>query len=142
MKGRTLFGRMIPFLPLLSYVAIAVVLLGTMFQGLALLNVYSVPNTRVQASEWIYSHVRPGSVLTYEQWDDPLPVAVGGNDPSIYQQATYSDNGQPTQGLDLYGDDTLQKAQWLSSLLPHVDVITMATDALDESIRVCPPAIR
>jgi hypothetical protein len=133
-KRARLFGHMLPVLPFLSYVAIAVVLLGTMFQGLALLNVYSVPNTRVQASEWIYSHVKPGSVLTYEQWDDPLPVAVGNNDPSIYQQATYSDNGQPTQGLDLYSDDTLQKAQWLSTLLPNVDVITMATDRLDKSI--------
>lgn len=125
---------LMPILPILSYVAIAVVLIGTIFQGLALLNVDSVPNTRVQASLWIYSHVKPGSVLTYEQWDDPLPVAVGNNDPGIYQQATYSDNGQPTQGLDLYGDDTTQKAQGLANLLPNVDVITMATDRLDKSI--------
>ncbi len=121
-------------LPILSYVAIAVVLIGTIFQGLALLNVYSVPNTRVQASLWMYKHVKPGSVLTYEQWDDPLPVAVGNYDPGIYQQATYNDNGQPTQGLDLYGDDTTVKAQWLANLLPTLNVITMATDRLDKSI--------
>jgi len=121
-------------LPIFSYVAIAVVLIGTIFQGLALLNVYSVSNTRIQASQWMYSHVKPGSVLTFEQWDDPLPVAVGNNDPGIYQQATYTDNGQPTQGMDLYGDDTTQKAQWLANLLPRVDVITMATDRLDKSI--------
>ncbi|MEO8973480.1 MAG: glycosyltransferase family 39 protein [Ktedonobacteraceae bacterium] len=133
-KGTGLFGRIFPILLSLSYVAIAVVLLSTVFQGLALLNVYSVPNTRVQASEWMYSHVKPGSVLTFEQWDDPLPVVVGNSDPGIYQQVTYNDNGQPTQGLDLYGDDTLQKAQWLSNLLPNVDVITMATDRLDKSI--------
>jgi len=133
-SGSTLFRRMIPVLPILSYVAIAVVLIGTMFQGLALLNVYSVPNTRVQASEWIYSHVKPGSVLTYERWDDALPVAVGNNNPGIYRQATYNDNGRPTQGLDLYSDDTIQKAQWMSTLLPNVDVITMATDRLDKSI--------
>ncbi len=126
--------RILPILPILSYVAIAVVLIGTIFQGLALLNVYSVPNTRVQASQWIYSHVKPGSVLTFEQWDDPLPVTVGNNDPGIYQQATYTDNGQPTQGLDLYSEDTTQKAQWLANLLPKVDVITMATDRLDKSI--------
>ena len=126
--------RIAPVLPALSYVAIALVLLGTMFQGLALVNVYSVPNTRVQASEWMYRHIRPGSVLTFEQWDDPLPVAVGNDDPGMYQQATYSEGGQPTQGMDLYGDDTIQKAQWLSALLPGVDVITMATDRLDKSI--------
>ena len=124
----------LPILSILSYAAIAVVLIGTIFQGLALLNVYSVPNTRIQASQWMYSHVKPGSVLTFEQWDDPLPVAVGNNDPGIYQQATYIDNGQPTQGMDLYGEDTTQKAQWLANLLPKVNVITMATDRLDKSI--------
>ncbi len=126
--------RVAPVLPALSYTAIALVLLGTMFQGLALLHVYSVPNTRVQASQWMYSHIPSGSVLTYEQWDDPLPVAVGNNDPGIYSQATYNEGGQATQGMDLYGDDTIQKAQWLSALLPRVDVITMATDRLDKSI--------
>src|SRR5205807_6423267 len=62
--------------------AAVLVLAGTAFQGLALLNVYSRPNTRIQASLWMYSHLKPGSVLAYEQWDDPLPVPVGGNNPS------------------------------------------------------------
>jgi Dolichyl-phosphate-mannose-protein mannosyltransferase len=124
--------RLIAFLP---YVAIAIVLGGTMFQGLALLNVYSQPNTRIQASLWMYSHIKPGSVLTYEQWDDPLPFPVDGHDPGVYQQAVYLDaNKQPQTGLDLYGDDTVEKAQMLANLLPTVDVITMATDRLDKSI--------
>src|SRR5437660_8626124 len=124
--------RIATILPML---AIVLVLLGTMFQGLALLNVYSQPNTRIQASQWIYNHVKPGSVLTYEQWDDPLPVTLGSHTPDIYQQATYAGaNGQQQTGLDLYGDDTTDKARQLSNLLPTVDVITMATDRLDKSI--------
>ncbi len=119
----------------LPYVTILLVLAGTMFQGLALLNVYSQPNTRIQASLWIYSHVKPGSVLTYEQWDDPLPVLVGNHNPYIYSQATHPDaNGQLQTGLDLYGDDTIDKARQLAKLLPTIDVITMATDRLDKSI--------
>src|SRR5712692_232634 len=115
--------------------ATVLVLVGTAFQGLALLNVYSQPNTRIQASLWMYSHLKPGSVLTYEQWDDPLPVLVGNNDPSEFVQATYPDaSGQVQTGLDLYGDDTLQKAQQLAHLLPNIDCITMATDRLDKSI--------
>ena len=115
--------------------AIVLVLGGTMFQGLALLNVYSVPNTRIQASLWIYQHIPPHSVLTYEQWDDPLPVAVNGYDPSEYVQLMYPDaQGQPVTGLDLYGDDTLAKAQLLAKLLPTVNAITMPTDRLDKSI--------
>lgn len=119
----------------LSYATIVLVLGGTIFQGLALLNVYSQPNTRVQASRWIYSHLKPGSVLTFEQWDDPLPVAINGNDPSIYQQASYLDaNGQAQQGLDLYSEDTIAKAQQLANLLPTLNAITMPTDRLDKSI--------
>jgi len=120
---------------ILPYAAIMIVLLGTMFQGLALLNVYSQPNTRIQASRWIFAHVKPGSILTYEQWDDALPVAVDNHNPSIYPQASYVNaNGQPQQGLDLYGDDTIAKAQQLAKILPTVDAITMATDRLDKSI--------
>lgn len=119
----------------LPVAAIALVLAGTAFQGLALLNVYSQPNTRIQASRWMYSHLSPGSVLTYEQWDDPLPVPVDGRDPSIFVQATYPGaNGQLQTGLDLYGDDTFQKAQLLANLLPKINCITMATDRLDKSI--------
>ncbi|GAC1657703.1 MAG: hypothetical protein NVS4B7_03590 [Ktedonobacteraceae bacterium] len=122
-------------LSMLPYAAMLLVLLGTMFQGLALLNVYSSPNTRVQASLWIYSHIPAGSTLTYEQWDDPLPVVVNNHVPSIYTEATYTDaGGQPQTGLDLYGDDTIAKARQLANLLPTIDVITMPTDRLDKSI--------
>ncbi|GHO91740.1 hypothetical protein KSF_017880 [Reticulibacter mediterranei] len=117
------------------YTITALLLIGTIFQGLALLNVYSEPNTRIQASRWIFDHVQPGSTLTYEQWDDPLPVAVDGRDPGIYRQATYTDaSGNAATGLALYDDDTDAKAHQLANLLPTVNALTMATDRLDKSI--------
>ena len=123
--------RLNRLVPVLRACLPILVLGGTIFQGVALLNVYSQPNTRVQASLWMYRHLRSGSVLTYEQWDDPLPVAVDGHEPSIFVQAQY---GQSQSGLDLYGDDTIQKAEQLADLLPTVNAITMATDRLDKSI--------
>ncbi len=129
------FARFNRFMPFLRTGILALVLSGTVFQGLALLNVYSAPNTRVEASRWIYAHLARGSVITYEQWDDALPVTVDGHDPSEFTQATYPNaNGQATTGLDLYGDDTLQKAQFLAKLLPTLNAITMASDRLDKSI--------
>ncbi|EFH86504.1 phospholipid carrier-dependent glycosyltransferase [Ktedonobacter racemifer] len=108
---------------------------GTLFQGLALLQVYSQPNTRIQASRWLYAHLARGSVLTYEQWDDALPVAIDGHDPSYFVQASYADTqGNMTTGLGLYDDDTLAKARVLARLLPTLDAITMASDRLDKSI--------
>jgi hypothetical protein len=126
-------------LQILRFALLVLVLGGTVFQGLALLNVYSQPNTRVQASRWIYQHLAPGSVLTYEQWDDPLPVTVDGHSPFLYSQASYSrkdasGNATTIQGLDLYSDDTIEKARELANLLPTVDAITMASDRLDKSI--------
>jgi hypothetical protein len=83
----------------------------------------------------MYTHLPHGSVITYEQWDDALPVSVGGNDPSAFVQAMYTDaSGQSVTGLDLYGDDTLQKAQLLATLLPTLNAIVMASDRLDKSI--------
>jgi hypothetical protein len=132
---RSVFARRDVALRAASIAGIVLTLGGTMFQGLALLNVYSQPNTRIQASRWIYNHIQPHAVLTYEQWDDPLPIAVDGHDPSEYTQLAYTNQyGQSTTGLDLYGDDTMAKAQLLSSLLPKVDAITMPTDRLDKSI--------
>jgi YYY domain-containing protein len=133
--GQAARSRLHLVMPVLSYGAIALILAGTIFQGLALLNVYSQPNTRIQASRWMYSHLAPGSVLTYEQWDDPLPVPVDNHTPSMFVQATYPDaSGQPTTGLDLYGDDTIAKAHQLATFLPTLNAITMATDRLDKSI--------
>jgi hypothetical protein len=122
-------------LSLLAACLPVIVLGGTIFQGLALLNVYSQPNTRIQASLWMYHHLPAGSVVTYEQWDDPLPVSVDGYDPSMFIQAQYNTApGQSATGLPLYDDDTLQKAELLAKLLSTVNAITMATDRLDKSI--------
>lgn len=116
------------------YGVIALALAGTIFQGLALLHVYSQPNTRLQASRWVYEHVKAGSRLAFEVWDDPLPVAVDGHDPAEFAQLTYFDAQGEHHGLDLYSDDTLEKAELLATLLPGVDAIIMASDRLDLSI--------
>jgi YYY domain-containing protein len=121
-----------------------VVLLGSSFLTLALLNIYSAPNARVQASEWIYNHVKPGSVFTNEVWDDPLPIQVppaqrdaqgngltaAGNaiNPGQYQQV----------GLNLYDPDTPDKAQQLADSLSSADVVIISSQRLLRSIPKLP----
>lgn len=135
---------LLPLNVFLSLLPVFLVLGGTIFQGIALLNVYSQPNTRVQASRWIYENIPSGSVITYEQWDDPLPVSIDGKSSGMYYgQATYErvdaeGNHSLFQGMDLYGDDTLEKAQELAQLLSTVDVIIMSSDRLYGSIMRLP----
>lgn len=123
------------FMKIGSFALIGLVLVGTLFQCLTLDNIYSQPNTRIQASDWIFAHLPPGTVLTYEQWDDALPSPVNGHDPSVYPQAAVANaQGQAQTGLDLYGDDTPAKAQMIASMLMQAGAITMPTDRLDKSI--------
>jgi uncharacterized membrane protein len=64
----------------LAWGAVAATLLGTILWCLAFMHIYTVPLTRVSASEWIYRNIPQGSTLTAEEWDDRLPfdVKIGG----------------------------------------------------------------
>lgn len=57
--------------------AAVVVLLSTGLVAVAFESIYSRPNTRVAASQWMYQHIPPGSRLSAETWDDPLPLLLG-----------------------------------------------------------------
>jgi YYY domain-containing protein len=111
---------------------------------LALVNIYSAPNTRVRASEWIYNHVPLGATLTNEVWDDPLPIGVppartdshgaqytaAGHliDPGFYNQV----------GLNLYDADTPDKAAQLAGQLAGADVVVISSQRLLKSIPKLP----
>ncbi|HLJ80678.1 MAG TPA: DUF2298 domain-containing protein, partial [Ktedonobacterales bacterium] len=113
------------------------------FFTLALVNIYSTPNTRVQASEWIYNHIRPGATLTNEIWDDPLPIQVppastANGVPLTAAGHTINPSEYGQVGLDLYADDTPQKAQTLSQQLASADVVVISSQRLVRSIPKLP----
>jgi hypothetical protein len=58
---------------LLGAVAAVLVVL-TAGYALAFHSVYTTQTTRLQAGDWISAHVRPGSKIANEHWDDTLPV--------------------------------------------------------------------
>jgi hypothetical protein len=47
---------------------------------LAFMSIYTKDHSRVTASKWIYENIPKNSRITYEYWDDPLPLMV--QDPS------------------------------------------------------------
>jgi len=62
-----------------------VILVGTFLYALAYHHIYTVPTTRVAASDWIVTHVPAGSTTVNEHWDDSLPV---GADAQRYKGVT------------------------------------------------------
>ncbi|HEV7128643.1 MAG TPA: DUF2298 domain-containing protein, partial [Ktedonobacterales bacterium] len=119
------------------------ILASSLFLALALDNIYSAPNTRVQASEWIYDHVRPGATITSEIWDDGLPITVPAARPGPGMGLTAAgqviDPGQYLpQPLDLYAEDTPQKADTLARQLASSDVVVISSQRLLLSIPKLP----
>jgi YYY domain-containing protein len=116
------------------------VLVSTLGFMLALVHIYSAPNTRVQASTWIYDHVRPSATLTYEVWDDPLPMLVppmhpGGIGDGLTAAGHVIDPGEYQQlGLNLYDSDTTTKAQQLATTLASADYVIISSRRLLDSI--------
>ncbi|HEV2406015.1 MAG TPA: DUF2298 domain-containing protein, partial [Ktedonobacterales bacterium] len=124
--------------------ALAAAVLGaTLFLTLALVNIYSTPNTRVQASVWIYDHVAAGSTLTNEVWDDPLPIQAPaardiGGVPYTAAGHRIDPYQYPELGLNLYDADTPAKAQQLATQLTQADVVVISSQRLLRSIPKLP----
>ena len=82
---------------------------------LSFMNIYTKPNTRVLASNWIYQNISLDKTIAVEHWDDQLPL--GG---SSYKTIT----------LPLYDPDTFQKWQIINKSLANIDYIIIASNRL------------
>lgn len=83
---------------------------------LSFINIYSHPNTRISASNWIYQNIPQGSNLAIEHWDDQIPF------------------GQPIQynflTLPLYDYDSQLKWEGINETLKKTDYIIIASNRL------------
>lgn len=104
---------------LFSFITIIFTLSLLLFP-LTFLHIYTVPNTRVEATTWILKHIPKGKTLAIEHWDDALPL-VG--------QSNY-----PTLTLPLYDPDTAEKWQFIKQSLAHSDYIIIASMRLMEPL--------
>lgn len=75
------------------------------------MSVYTKPITRVSASKWIYENIPPGSTVTFEEWDDGLPLQIPGYPPTNFK----------VESLFMYDFDTPEKWQRLNEKLDRVD---------------------
>ncbi len=118
----------------------AFVLVGTLAWAFAFIQIYTEPVTRVQATEWIYDNIEPGSVLANEHFDDPLPFNMFGKlawEPGgLYNSlsVTYPGSEDKIDQLQLYDEDTPEKLVMLLDALDQADYILMSSGRLSTSI--------
>lgn len=91
-------------------------LLFTMIWPLSFIHIYTKPNTRVVASEWISRNIEPGKKIALEHWDDSLPLFGQEN----YRILT----------LPLYDPDTALKWESINQQLSQSDYIIIASNRL------------
>ncbi len=120
------------FLPIYPFIALLVanflskfnkkwliiILLTIIVYPISFLSLYFHPVTRVTASKWIYKNVPNKSVVTFEEWDDSLPLILPD-----YSLANFQ-----TQSLFMYDFDTLEKWQKLNEKLSVVDFIFLTSN--------------
>ncbi len=87
-----------------------------LFWPLMFLHIYTKPNTRVIASEWINQNIPSGATIAIEHWDDALP---------LFGQQSYN-----TIVLQLYDPDTTQKWSTLNTQVSQADYIIIASNRL------------
>ena len=83
---------------------------------LSFLNMYTKPNTRVQATDWILKNIPEGSAIATEHWDDSLPLSGQER----YDMLT----------LPLYEADTDEKWRGVNATLADTDYIIVASNRL------------
>jgi len=110
---------------LLAVGLVAIVVVQTALWAVAFDMIYTVPHTRVAASQWIYEHIPSGSTITAEYWDDALPLPLAGQDQSSYHVLT----------MDLYADRPNQQTlDYITKDLGRADYVILSSSRLSSSI--------
>lgn len=99
----------------LGKAVIGIVVLCSVLYSFAYLSIYTHPQTRIETSEWIYSHVPRGSFILSEHWDDGQPIPLLSGAPDNYR----------TMPLAIYDQDNDAKLDYYANYLSQADYITI-----------------
>ncbi len=99
-----------------QYIYILAAVLALVWTGL-FVNIYSLPHSRIQATDWILKNIPLGSALAVEHWDDLIPL----RNSEQYQIITLTLYDQP---------DDKQKWALMQENLNHADYIILASNRL------------
>lgn len=102
------------------------ILISVVFYPFSFLQIYEKPHTRVAASRWMFDNLKPGSTVTFEEWDDPLPLLVDGKS-----------NLFPGNPLPMFWPDTDKnnnKWQIIADRISKADYIILSSNRVYGSI--------
>jgi hypothetical protein len=100
---------------LLGNFLIFISLATTTLWTIAFFSIYTRPQTRIKASQWIYYNIPVDNTIINEQWDDGLPVSIGQ-----FHQGQYK-----VLSLAMYDSDNADKIEYLSKNLNQADYIIL-----------------
>lgn len=99
------------------------ILILNLTYSLAFLSIYSRPNSRVEATQWINQNISQNSVISSEYWDDALPLGY-----SAYQ----------SESLAFFDEDTDEKWLKINNSLNKINYLIMSSNRLWASISRLP----
>lgn len=92
----------------------------TFLWAMAFFSIYTTPQTRIAASEWIYKYIPQNSFILSEHWDEGLPIPLTTGSPDAYQQLP----------LTIYEPDNETKVDYYANYLSQADYLTITTRRL------------
>ncbi|MDP3888672.1 MAG: glycosyltransferase family 39 protein [bacterium] len=98
---------------ILGTLILSLILILTFLWSIAFFSIYTRPQTRIAASEWVYQNITPGAKILTEHWDDGLPVDLGQNSPGQYNN----------EQLTIYEPDNQIKLIYYAQKLSNADYI-------------------
>jgi hypothetical protein len=85
---------------------------------IAYVHIYTIPTTRVSATDWIYAHIPRGATIAWESWDDPLPFPQNSLSPNIYH----------TPQLPVFDPDSPAKWDKIMAVLSQADYLILSSN--------------
>lgn len=92
------------------------------------MSIYSRPHSRVIVSQWIYQNIPPGSSISFEHWDDPLPLNFPEHPNSQYVGVE----------LPMYAPDNNEKWREIDGKLATLDYLILSSNRVYGSITSAP----
>jgi hypothetical protein len=92
------------------------------------LSIFAQRHTRLRASEWIYENVKPGAVLAFEHWDDPLPLNLPEHSSSIFTG----------RDLPVFAPDNEEKWMQMEEVFANADYYILSSNRGWGSIPTAP----